>query len=101
RARRGSSPPSLPAALPICTLAVTDSLLAANATYGHGGALYNHGTAALTNATLYGNYADTGGAVFNAASDLIITQSTITGNKATTDRKTTRLNPSHLGSSYA
>jgi hypothetical protein len=75
---------------------ITNSTLAGNTATGGageegdgvvdgGGGLWNSSKTTLTNSTVYGNTAAYGGAIQNYAGTLLLTNVTITGNRATTD----------------
>jgi len=67
------------------TLTLNDSRLLNNTlTFGYGGGVYNDvgGTATLTNCTVSGNSAASGGGVFNYGGPMTISNSTLSGNTA-------------------
>ena len=67
------------------TLTLTNSTVSGNSATSGGGAIFNNnaGTLTLTNSTVSGNTAFYGGGIYNNAGILILTNSTVSGNSAT------------------
>jgi len=69
------------------TLTITNSTISSNEA-GDGGGIYNNnadGTVTITASTINGNTATDGGGIYNDGGDIILANSTITGNTATGD----------------
>jgi large repetitive protein len=64
-------------------LSLQDSTVRANSADG-GGGIYQSGTAKIRGSTINANVADNGGGIYNA-SELVLLESTLSGNNATTD----------------